>query len=318
MINKNQGEHRNGLRNCPFCGKHGTVAVILEAYGSTIIRCDPDRGTGGCGASTAPFPTKAKAADAWNRRTSYIGKGDFEKLAWPYNLVAELFGTDDELNGVELTEDQVKGIEYALETLTDRERGCTLRYYRDGALLDGIAKEYGLTRERIRQVIVKAIRKLRNPVLAKYIKQGYAIASGEVAQQARAAYQSEIDLVKGKMLAEARAEVLKKVKVEAEQAGVTIPESCRENITLVEMDLSVRSYNCLRRALGYLQEVTAADVLAVAEPGKIWNLGKRSGEEIACKLTELGFDISGTGWERYMLSHRRRKCDGEIDNQAES
>lgn len=301
MINKQPGENRNGLRNCPFCGKLETVVAILEADGSTVIRCDPDRGTGGCGASTAPFPTREKAVDAWNRRTRYIGKGDFEKLAWPYNLVAELFGTDDELNGVELTEDQVKGIEYALETLTDRERDCILRYYRDGAILDGIAKEHGVTRERIRQVIVRAIRKLRNPVLAKYIKQGYAIASGEVAQQARAAYQSEIDLVKGKMLAEARAEVLK--KVEAEQAGVTIPESCRGNITLMEMDLSVRSYNRLRRTLGYAHEMTAADVLAVAEPEKIRNLGKRSGEEIACKLTELGFDISGTGWERYMLSH---------------
>lgn len=299
MINKNQGEHRNGLRNCPFCGKHGTVAAILEADNSTVIRCDPDRGTGGCGASTAPFSTREKAVDAWNRRTRYIGKGDFEKLAWPYNLVAEVFGSDDELNGVELTEDQVEGIEYAVETLTDRERDCILRYYRDGATQDGIAKEHGVTRERIRQVIGRAIRRLRNPVRAKYIKQGYAISSGEVAQQARAAYRSEIDLVKKKMLAEARAEVLK--KVEAEQAGVTIPESGWGNITLVEMDLSVRSYNCLRRALGYLQEVTAADVLAVAEPEKIRNLGKRSGEEIACKLTKLGFDISGTGWEQYML-----------------
>lgn len=299
MINKKPGEHRNGLRNCPFCGKHGTVAAIVEADGSTVIRCDPDRGTGGCGASTAPFPTREKAVDAWNRRTRYIGKGDFEKREWPYNLVAVLFGTDDELNGVELTEDQVKGIEYALETLTERERDCILRYYRDSATLDGVAKEQGVTQERIRQIIAKAIRKLRNPVLAKYIKRGYAIASGEVAQQARAAYQSEIDMVKKKMLAEARAEVLK--KVEAEQAGVTIPESCRGNITLMEMDLSVRSYNCLGRTLGNPQEVTAADVLAVAEPEKIRNLGKRSGEEIARKLTKLGFDISGTGWEQYML-----------------
>lgn len=296
MIVRQPGEFRNGLRACPFCGKHGTVTAILEADGNTVIRCDPSRGTGGCGASTAPFQTKAEAADAWNRRTYYTGKCDFERLGWPYNLVAEIFGSDDEMNGVELTEDQQRGIEYALGTLTDRERDCVLRYYKDGLTLEGLASEQRVTRERVRQVITKAERKLRHPARAKYITRGYAVVSGEVAERARAAYQAEVDRVKEQMLAEARAEVQRKIA--AEQAGMPIAkDEPKWNVMLSEMELSVRSHNCLARALG--RNATAADVFAVKEPMKIRNLGVKSAMEVAGKLKELGFTVLGSAWEQY-------------------
>lgn len=286
--------HRNGLRNCPFCGKHGTVAAILKDDGSTAVLCDQNRGTGGCGASTAPFPTKAQAVEAWNRRSSYIGKGDFERLGWPYNLVAEILGSDDELNGVELTEDQVEGLAHVIGTLTIREQECVLRRYRDGLSLDELAQENHVTRERVRQIIVKAERKLRHPTRTKYIKKGYEIASGEAAERARAEYQAEANLVKAQMLAEAQAEVQ---RIILEQTGTLIPTDGGEkrNPTLAEMDLSVRAYNCLVRALG--SYATAAEVLQVKEPEKIRNLGRKSGQEVAYKLIELGFNITGTAWE---------------------
>lgn len=290
------GDHLNGLRNCPFCGKHGTVVDITE-NGSTVIRCDKNRGTGGCGASTATFPTREEALKAWNRRTCYLGKVRFEQEqnVWPYNLVTALFGTDDELNGVELTGDQIKGILYAIGTLTDREQDIILKYYKDGLIMEQIAKEKEVTRERIRQIIAKALRKLRNPIRAKYIKRGYAIASGEVAERARAAYQAEIDSVKEAMLAEAQAEVQRKI---AEQTGIASAEDGQKwTVTLAEMELSVRPYNCLYKALG--RDAMAADVLEVKDPEKIQNMGRKSCAEVAYKLKELGFDISGTGWELF-------------------
>ena len=61
-----------------------------------------------------------------------------------------------------------------LDTLTDRERKVlTLRF----GLIDGrartleeVGKEFNVTRERIRQIEAKALRKLRHPTRSKRIK----------------------------------------------------------------------------------------------------------------------------------------------------
>lgn len=59
-------------------------------------------------------------------------------------------------------------IDIAMKRLTDREKDIlTTRYLKgDGATLQSIAEEYGLSRERIRQIEVKAFTKLR-PVLRR-------------------------------------------------------------------------------------------------------------------------------------------------------
>ena len=61
-----------------------------------------------------------------------------------------------------------------LKTLTPREeRIIRLRYgLEDNTIhtLEDIAKEFGITRERVRQLEVKAIRRLRHPSRLKIIK----------------------------------------------------------------------------------------------------------------------------------------------------
>lgn len=293
-----KGEHANGLRNCPFCGKHGPVSVWTENDLFSVV-CAVDESTGGCGAMGGWHNTEQEARDVWNRRTAYVGKGDFEKLGWPYNLVTDVVGTDDSLNGVELTEDQITGLEYVLKDLTDREQRCVLRYYRDEIGYDEIGKEQHVTRERIRQVIIKGLRKLRHPAKVKYIKQGYTIASGQVAETARATYQAEVDKVKREMFSEIASirEKLDALAPDLDNVSGEIADSKQKPMTIDEMELSVRPYNCLRRALG--DAATVVDVLAVEEPGRIRNLGLRSAKEIADKLVSLGYDVKGTGWELF-------------------
>lgn len=70
-------------------------------------------------------------------------------------------------------------------------------------------------------------------------------------------------------------------------------EENRERIlemTIEELDLSVRSYNCLKRAsintVGELVRKTEDDMM------KVRNLGKKSLEEVEQKLVELGFGFS--------------------------
>ena len=65
-------------------------------------------------------------------------------------------------------------IDKMLKTLTPREeRIIKLRYgLEDNTIhtLEDIAKEFGITRERVRQLEVKAIRRLRHPSRLKIIK----------------------------------------------------------------------------------------------------------------------------------------------------
>ena len=60
-------------------------------------------------------------------------------------------------------------------------------------------------------------------------------------------------------------------------------------MTIEELDLSVRSYNCLKRAgintVEELTEKTEDDMM------KVRNLGKKSLEEVIQKLEELGFGL---------------------------
>lgn len=68
----------------------------------------------------------------------------------------------------EVSEEAVKNYRKLLEELSDREeRIIRLRYGLDDGVcrtLEEVAKEFGVTREKIRQVEAKAIKKLRHPV----------------------------------------------------------------------------------------------------------------------------------------------------------
>ncbi len=67
-----------------------------------------------------------------------------------------------------------KELDEAMKSLTDRERDVLkLRFgLKDGRprTLEEVGKEFNVTRERIRQIEAKALRKLRNPIHSKYLR----------------------------------------------------------------------------------------------------------------------------------------------------
>lgn len=211
---------------------------------------------------------------------------------YPYNLLEELFG---EPWHTPLNPLQEKGLERALEMLTQREREYLLMYYRDEMSLDKIGNMFSRTRERVRQIIHKALRKLRHPTKAKMIRDGYdenetekffakrekELAERQANLEAKQTYLDNLDKkLNGQMIELGR---------DPEQFDIK-----RTKTTLDDMQLSVRSYNCLSHAGIH----TLQDILDyTGDFTNIRNLGVKSMKEIRSKV------FSMTGIDIYDIQH---------------
>lgn len=80
----------------------------------------------------------------------------------------------DDTEDVIIYKDMRKTVEYMLNTLTERESAVLRRRFGfiDGEerTLEEIGNEFGVTRERIRQIEAKALRKLRHPSRTRYMR----------------------------------------------------------------------------------------------------------------------------------------------------
>lgn len=203
---------------------------------------------------------------------------------YPYNLVDHIFG---EPVMVVLNEDQLEGLNKALSMLTIREQQCLHLYFDEEKTLDEIGKIYGVRRERSRQIISKALRKLRHPsklAMIKYGIKGQEIANLESIEKDIDARRARID-EKVKELNESLAELEEKQHYIEDISGKTCSLKSNEIDELfAELDLSVRSYNALKRA----GCTSVNDILNLFKDGsimKVRNLGRKSIEEIMNKLS---------------------------------
>lgn len=213
----------------------------------------------------------------------FISKDMYES-PWPYNILEKLISRP--LDFI-VTYDIEKGLIYTIENdLTERESVALLRYYRDGKNLEEVAKEFGVSRERIRQVIAKALRKLRYPVRLRTIIYGY--------EGNRALEQRKIELdEREREINKKSCDLAKLMAVcgahdECKLAqSIIIEKSTQKMLTTIdEMDLSVRSYNCLkRRGVETISEII--DLFESGDIVKIRNLGRKSAEEISNKVYEI-------------------------------
>ena len=182
-------------------------------------------------------------------------------LPYPDNLLYDIFGGEWEYPR---PADFDGSLEYVLHSLTERERRVLDFRYKDGLTFEAIGKRECVTRERIRQIHAKSFRKLRHPNRLNYLKYG---VSGVIARKTENAR-------------------------EAALASLPKPDK-PEDITLEELELSVRSYNCLKRAgMNTLREVSE---MTFDELCHVRNLGKRSIDEICAALTNYGIKLKKGG-----------------------
>ncbi len=135
-------------------------------------------------------PSEQELADAMNMPIEKV-RDILKVSADPISLDTPIGEEDDSHLGDFIRDDSVMGPEDAasysilkdqitrlLDTLTDREqRVLILRFgLKDGRsrTLEEVGKEFNVTRERIRQIEAKALRKLRHPSRAKMLK-GYDV-----------------------------------------------------------------------------------------------------------------------------------------------
>ena len=174
---------------------------------------------------------------------------------------------------------------YWYETLSQREKDVLQMRYGELLCIDDVARRYGVTRERIRQIEYKALRRLGKPV-PKPIERRHAdlilLDDGEIEIREdgkaiyRKAYNPEDNILEN--------------LVQAYFEWKRVTEMTKlSDIFIEDLDLSVRSYNCLRRAgiltLNDLTKKTEIDMM------KVRNLGRKSMKEVREKLNAMGFDF---------------------------
>lgn len=190
---------------------------------------------------------------------------------WPLNLLKELFIEIPLYNPNAL-------VETIRTSLTERESDVIFKYYRDGMTYDEIAKKYDRTRERIRQIHNKALRKLKCKIrYEKYFLYDYEYV-------ARLKFELEETRAVAMDLREKFNDIPESVRNVAE-------ESTKEIGWL--KDLDVRSYNALcryaktrygqdRLYIWQLTEMTLEEVMSIR------NIGKGSVKNILLSLKNYG------------------------------
>ncbi len=191
---------------------------------------------------------------------------------FPANVIELLLGED-----AEAPVDFVGTLYYVLSGLSTREAETFILYYSTEMDYSDIGERYGVTRERIRQIVAKTTRKLqhfsRRTLLEVGIREN--MASIEVKSYTRGYEDGYKD---GK----------EKAKAEAVGADAYL------QTPIEELDLSVRTFNCLVRA----GVRTVGDVVDMGKEKvmMIRNLGRRSYDELVNKLVNT-YHLPRSEWE---------------------
>jgi len=194
---------------------------------------------------------------------------------YPANVLAAALGLDkdDPASNVELAGFNLRPM-YELDFLTERERKVISYRFYDRMTLDEVAAVFGITRERIRQVEAKALRKIRGR--------------------------------KAKMMVYSKDDVYDNVKKALDEIKAVIggEEAKPSPISagIETLDFSVRAYNCLHRSgITTIQELIAfdqnqAEECANGRYNRTWlgirNMGRNTLKEVHDKvLDRIGYEI---------------------------
>lgn len=206
---------------------------------------------------------------------------------YPYNLLAAIKGQSEREIPVVLGDDHMAGIRYVLSLLDELEQGILLQRYEDGKQRSEIAEYYDISPERVRQIEVKACRKLQRFPSWYFIQHGIA---GYLRRVSTSAYSRGYGVGYGLGYTDG-------VKDGRNGVDQALGPDEVMNKPIEALNLPTRAHSCLV-AMGCKR---IADVARVpgAKIATTPHLGKISANDIASALKRAGVGI--TAWDEYLL-----------------
>ena len=220
------------------------------------------------------------------------------ELTYPTNIVIQLGDFPNSVNLRLLEENFDRILNDYFERpncfLNGREKFVVLSRYKERRTLQDIAKEINLTRERVRQIEVSAlwkIKKVKNIFCDDFDE--YLQVQNQYLEKKQELYNKinelETLIQNVDFLLNNDETTMKDIKVFVEKFKEVDQSFVLKNYNIVDLDLTVRSYNCLKRA--GIDTVEKLSQLTIKNLLKIRNLGKKSAKEILEKLRELNIEL---------------------------
>ena len=207
---------------------------------------------------------------------------------FPANLfiAAGALDSDEPLDALKGTDTLSVYAALAAARLTDRETKIILMRYKNGLDMLEVGKHFCVTRERIRQVENKALRKLGMNAPRGILTSGLmAWVYQQIDRRAVEIAEDRITAFKQAWLADHSANVLTAQEAEEQDEQIALMIKPIE-----ELELSIRSYNCLKRSgVNTVGEITAISYERLL---RIRNLGRRSADEICTAITRMGLKLA--------------------------
>lgn len=219
-----------------------------------------------------------------------------DHLEYPETLLVQLDITPESFGNYynEIIPNFETNLEKAIENsnLTDREIYCLKAYYKEVRNLESVGKSLNITRERVNQIIRKAIMKLKHSSKELLIqgKDKFELISLNEKEEIIKEFKEKIsyDLIIEWISNHEITEELLDICHSIINTYHNRPKE-QEEITIEDLDLSVRSYNCLKRwnihTLKDLTSRTRDDMM------KVRNFGRKSLKEVESKLKEIGLSF---------------------------
>ena len=215
---------------------------------------------------------------------------------YPINLIIDIRSwSNEQLNSsnnhiIVITPDMLPAdingtIEYLLARLSERDREIILKRYQEKRTYTDIAQDYDLTRERVRQIINKTLRKLSIGEGDKMLRYGikeYFNQKYQKVIQIEKEQAEKTGYIKGWNAATTEYQTTKHIPQQLQTE--------KQNMSILHLDLSVRTYNALHFAgINTIQDLIELNGDQIK---KIRNLGQKCWVEIYQTLADHGYDVS--------------------------
>lgn len=210
-------------------------------------------------------------------------KININDLEYPFNLIWAVTEDEEILENADTISDLSGSVEYALCTLTERERDIIIKRFVNKLTYKEAGDLFGVTRERIRQVEVKALRKLRHPSRLKYLTKGLF----GIVEEIKTDYYRKFADLEAKLIELCKANEKTADKIIEEHSAL---RKAYKADGIEQVDFSVRTYNCLARH--GIKTMSELATLRYDEIVKIRNLGRKCVKEIIDKLKEYGYTVN--------------------------